>query len=340
MSDVTDWFNTAAGNDQGTPPDFAPEGGVQNADFNNIVRELQASIRREFNSGGWFEYGDGDGPYSAVFVSASQFDILGSDVTARYQPNTKIRITQGATVLFGIISASVVNVSDTRVTVILVSGSIANATIDKVELGDIGGQSPSPVESLIRDADRDTFVTTEQSPDDDAVVGVADGQQVFRGSTKGTQAPLQPGFGYYYEDNSAAQDNATGAGFEWPLVFPTKSWERGAMMDSSGQFMTAVLTGIYDVDVAVALANINENATEVVLEITRSDGVHWRWERDPVQLTGNVTDYPIQMHRKIEMLQGQTLTFTLAVSGMAGNTIDIIGSDDRNRTELSVMLLG
>lgn len=343
MADVTEWFDTAAGNDQGVPPDFAPEGGTVNADFNNIVREMQGSVRREFNSGGWFEYGDGSGPYSATFVSASQFDILGVDVTARYAPNTKVRITQGATVLFGIISASVVNVGDTRVTVILQTGSIANAAIDKVELGDLGGQSPTPVDFLIRDADRDTLVTVEQSPDDDAIVAIADGQQILRGTTQGLTAALQPSLRAYFSASDPAQDNATGAGARYLVLFPTVDKDIGGNFAPTFDTFTALIAGDYLVSVSLALQNINEQFTSLNFDIERSDGEMWRQAVAGAAgnwISGNMTDFPVQQTRIVPMSQGQTLQIFIGISGLAGNTVDLIGSDDRNRTELAVRLLG
>ena len=339
MVEITDFFSDAAGNNALGPPDGLPETTSNVQDINNWARENQAATRRQWNAGGWFEYGDGSGPYTAAFLAVNRFEIQGVDVSTRYTPNSKIRITQGATILFGIVSAVVFTAGDTEVTVILEAGVIANATIDRVELGAVADQNPTPIDTLIRDADRDTSVSVEQSPDDDAIVGEADGIQVFRHTTQGGQLPVQPGFSYF-DDGVVQQGNVTGAGARYQVKFPAKNFERGSMMNVAFDTMTAVLPGVYHVDVMLSLQNVDERATEINMEIEHSDGRFYRWERDVADLAQNISNYPVAQSRKIDMLQGQTLKIFLQVSGMPGNNVDLIGSTDRNRCEWGVWFLG
>lgn len=336
MSNVGTWYNTAADNGNLAVPDSTPENTTNVRDFNDAFREAQAAIRRQWNKLGWFEYGDGSGPYSAAYLSASMFEIQGVDARAAYVANSRVCVVQGATTLYGTITASAFSSGDTEVTVEWDSGSLANAAIDSVEIGVGAGALPLP--KSIRDTDRDTYITAEASPDDDQLTHIADGQTVMVESRLGTTKPLQPGFSVA---PSATLGDKTGAGgASYRVVFDTTLWQRGTQFGGTMDIMTAVKTGIYFAHARLVLQNVHPDAENIYLDFVRSDGKKFRTQfSGPDIVATNQSALTVEASQMIRLVSGQTLAVELYIDGMAGNTVDILGTSGNNYRTLWTMLL-
>lgn len=114
----------------GSPPDFAPENATTIADFNNIIRELQAAIRRDYENPDWRDLG-----HVPSLVSATVLSVPG-DQTAFYVINQRIRVTDSTT-LYGTI-VSVVFGAATNITIIFDSGALSVPTVVSVGVNPVG----------------------------------------------------------------------------------------------------------------------------------------------------------------------------------------------------------
>lgn len=128
MSDISQWspesgseFNNAA------PPNGAPE-GMQPSGVNDVMREIMAAVRRQWQQAEWFEYG-----HEINRTSGTTFNIVG-DQTAVYIVGRRVRVRGLATgTLLGTVTNSQYSVV-TSVTITPDSGTIANEPIT-VEVG-------------------------------------------------------------------------------------------------------------------------------------------------------------------------------------------------------------
>ena len=116
MSDVSQWSPVDA-NNNATPPDGFPE-GMPASTVNDASRAVMGGARRQFEDGGWFNWG-----HAATYVSSTVFQVPG-DLSAVYFVGRRVRIDQTSTV-YGSIS-NVLVTANTDVTVTLDSGVIAN----------------------------------------------------------------------------------------------------------------------------------------------------------------------------------------------------------------------
>jgi microcystin-dependent protein len=98
VSDISQWYNTAAGNNAQSVPDAAVEGVTTIADLNNCQRELQAGTRRYYETVEWRAWGysiASTGTDSVTFTSGVPLYVVGS----------RVRITDTpAGVLYGTIT--------------------------------------------------------------------------------------------------------------------------------------------------------------------------------------------------------------------------------------------
>lgn len=151
MSNITDWspesgseFNNAA------PPNGAPEGMPPSA-VNDVMREIMAAVRRQWQQAEWFEYG-----HEITRTSGTSFNIVG-DQRAIYTVGRRVRVRGLATgTLLGTITNSVYSVI-TSVTIVPDSGTISNEPIT-VEVGindptqpSINAQSVSGLDALLQE---------------------------------------------------------------------------------------------------------------------------------------------------------------------------------------------
>lgn len=121
MADIKD-FSILAANNNSTPPDGAPE-GMAPSTVNNVIRELMAAIRRQWEQAEWFDFGD-----TITYASGTSFTVA-TDLTARYQVGRRVRATGSTTgTIYGTITASAF-ATVTTVTVEWDSGSLSNETL-------------------------------------------------------------------------------------------------------------------------------------------------------------------------------------------------------------------
>ncbi len=134
MSDIKDWSNVAAGN-QDPPPDGFPEGTQSPDSVNDCSREIMASVRRKWEDADWFNWGD---DYS--FVTATSFNVTGQgNVSARYHVNRRVRAEGNLT---GTIYGTITGVSGSFVVEVEWDSGALSAENFEVSLG-ADAQNPS-----------------------------------------------------------------------------------------------------------------------------------------------------------------------------------------------------
>lgn len=125
------WSTVAGSNGVDTiagAADYMPEG--QNpSTVNDRVRSQMAGHRTQWNDAEWFQYGDGDGPCTYTYGSATTFTIA-ANVTTEYRAGRRIRAVGVSTgTIYGSIISSAYSAPNTTVTVAWDSGSLANETL-------------------------------------------------------------------------------------------------------------------------------------------------------------------------------------------------------------------
>ena len=127
MAAISTWSTTAASNNSASP-DGWPE-GMAPSGVNDSARENMSALRTWYEDAEWIDWGD-----TTAYVGATQFKIAGSDVTARYSVNRRVRVVGSSTgTIYGYISVSAFS-TDTTVTVVFDSGSMSSETLT-VSLG-------------------------------------------------------------------------------------------------------------------------------------------------------------------------------------------------------------
>jgi hypothetical protein len=131
------------------------------SNLNNAIRALMKNTRDWFNDAQWIEYGDGDGAFTASYVSSTSFKIVGANVTSIYHAGRRVKViaaTPGT--IFGTISSSSFS-SDTTVNVTFDSGSLSNETISNVYIAALSQTNNSIPTSIIDTSNLiDSSVTT------------------------------------------------------------------------------------------------------------------------------------------------------------------------------------
>lgn len=120
-------YSTTPGNNNGTPPNGAPEDMNPNK-VNDTMRQMMADIRSLVEALGWINLGD-----TPAYASATTFTMPG-DRRTQYPAGRRIKL-YGATMgtLYGVINTSAYS-SSTTVTVTLDSGSL-DASLSLVQVG-------------------------------------------------------------------------------------------------------------------------------------------------------------------------------------------------------------
>jgi hypothetical protein len=129
--------------------------------INDNVGQIMADIRAMANAvaTGWIEIGDGEGTYTATYVSATSFRFDGVDVTAYYRAGMRVRVvapTPGT--LSGTIASSAFSTHTTLV-VAWDSGSLSNEAITSVSLGVGSGDTAAQSRTVYHDCRQD-YVST------------------------------------------------------------------------------------------------------------------------------------------------------------------------------------
>ncbi len=122
MSLIKQWFDTAAGNNTGSPPNYPTEGWAP-SQVNDTIRQMMADIRLQFEDGGWFDWG-----HTITYVSTTEFQAAGSHA-AVYAVGRRVRAVGSLTgTIYGTISA-VSAATNTDVTVTWDSGTLQSETL-------------------------------------------------------------------------------------------------------------------------------------------------------------------------------------------------------------------
>ncbi len=98
MSDIKTWGPNASDQNSLGVPDSAPENATTVADLNDVIREVQAAVRRYYDAPEWRDLG-----HTPTFVATDQFSV-GAGEGASYIVGQRIRINDSTT-FYGTISA-------------------------------------------------------------------------------------------------------------------------------------------------------------------------------------------------------------------------------------------
>ena len=164
MAGIKDYSTTAASNTSVGGISIAE--GMLPSNINNALRAIPADIREWYNDAQWIEYGDGDGSYTATYVSGTSFTISGTDVTGVYHANRRIKLTASTPgTIYGTISSSSFS-TNTTVVVSWDSGSLSNESINNVYVAALSATNNSlPENSISSDNLKSNSVTTAKITD-------------------------------------------------------------------------------------------------------------------------------------------------------------------------------
>jgi len=147
MAGIKDYSTTNSSNT--TLNTISVAEGMLPSQLNNAIRALMVNTREWYNDAQWVIYGDGDGAYTATYVSGTSFTINGADVTSIYHEGRRIKITATTPgTIYGTISSSSFS-TNTTVNVTWDSGSLSNESIDNVYIGALSKTNNSLPEKAI-----------------------------------------------------------------------------------------------------------------------------------------------------------------------------------------------
>ena len=161
MAGIKDYSTTQASNTSLNGISVAE--GMLPSNLNNAIRALMKNTREWFNDSQWVEYGDGDGAYTATYVSGTSFTISGVDVTAIYHTSRRIKITASTPgTIYGTISSSSFS-TNTTVNVTWDSGSLSNEAISNVYVAILSQTNDSiPEDSISADKLKTNMLLQQQ----------------------------------------------------------------------------------------------------------------------------------------------------------------------------------
>lgn len=149
MAGIKDYSTTQANNTDLNGISTAE--GMLPSNLNNAIRALMKNTREWYNDSQWVIYGDGDGAYTSAYVSANSFTIAGTDVTAIYHANRRIKAVGSSTgTIYGTISTSSFS-TDTTVVVTWDSGSLQNESLE-IYIGGLSATNTSLPNEIITTA--------------------------------------------------------------------------------------------------------------------------------------------------------------------------------------------
>ena len=164
MSGIKDYSTTQASNT--TLNTINVGEGMLPSNLNNAIRALMKNTREWFNDSQWVEYGDGDGAYTAAYVSATALTINSVNVTAIYHAGRRIKVTDTAATLYGTIASSSFS-SNTTVNITWDSGTLTSGAINNVYIGALSKTNNSIPTGIINTITLvDGSVTTVKLADD------------------------------------------------------------------------------------------------------------------------------------------------------------------------------
>ena len=164
MSGIKDYSTTQASNT--TLNTINVGEGMLPSNLNNAIRALMKNTREWFNDSQWVEYGDGDGAYTATYVSATALTINSVNVTAIYHAGRRIKVTDTAATLYGTIASSSFS-SNTTVNITWDSGTLTSGAINNVYIGALSKTNNSIPTGIINTITLvDGSVTTVKLADD------------------------------------------------------------------------------------------------------------------------------------------------------------------------------
>ena len=131
---IKNWSSTAGSNNSASPSG-APE-GMAPSGVNDTIRQGMASVRDWYVDPAWIDLG-----YTYTYVSTTSFKVSGLNVTSDFVVGRRVRAVGASTgTIYGVITVSTFS-TDTTVTLVWDSGTLANETL-AISIGLPGLGSP------------------------------------------------------------------------------------------------------------------------------------------------------------------------------------------------------
>lgn len=144
--------------------------------------------------------------------------------------------------------------------------------------------------------------------------------------------PLQPAFSVR---NTANITNQTGNGAQPAVAFGSEVFDRGG--DFASNSLTAPVTGIYQLNAMVTLSNFGAGATRAILRIVTSNRTY---EHQVQGVPTSNLAHVISLSVTTDMDAADTAHVTIVVTGMAGDTVTVVGHASDMVTCFSGFLVG
>jgi len=192
MSDVKTWSQTAAENSDPVP-DYGPEGHAR-TQVNNISREAQAAVRRQWETMAWFDKTKGPSGLGFTLTRLGDFQVnlvhqtTPTDASGKFLVGARVRVGDGATYVYGYILTAVYANPNTVVTLDLDGATVVQTTPTILELNVTDG-------TVGKAAFSTTGTTTGQDPPQIPTIDdLGDGALLDQGPDNGFDADTVDGF--------------------------------------------------------------------------------------------------------------------------------------------------
>lgn len=328
MSDIKTW-SKVAGENSGSTPDYGAEGHAR-TQVSDITREMQASIRRKFETMAWFDKTDGPSGfgYTITRLGDTQFKIehetTPTDAADKFDVGARIRIGDGSTYVYGFVTSRVYSNPATNVTVDLDGASVIQTTPTLIELnitdGTVGNAAFSAIGST----------TGQDPPQLPSIDLLGDGALLDQGTGNGFDADTVDGL--HAVDLIAAATSAAGIGlingnFEigqrghaltattsFPCDNAAYVADGWALLMGIGAAHPAAGSGVVDVDLVLSGATVGKADTRAIrLTANANIGVA------PVEKVGLIQWMPNDV---VGVLAGTSVSLSAWANRPAGTTID------------------
>ncbi len=208
MSNVDTWSKIAAENADPVP-DYAPQGHAR-TQVNDITRELQSSVRRQWETMAWFDKTKGPSGLGFALTWLGDFQVnlvhqtTATDASGKFLVGARVRVGDGSTYVYGYILTAVYANPNTVVTLDLDGASVVQATPTTLELnvtdGTVGKAAFSPIGTTL----------AQDPPHVPSIDALGDGALLDQGAGNGFDADTVDGL--HASDIIASAASATGVG--------------------------------------------------------------------------------------------------------------------------------
>lgn len=245
MSEIGEWSRSASGNAQPIP-DGWPEGMKRSA-VNDAAREDRAVLRRYYEDPHWLDLLDEDDGYTVSRIDDDTINVVHNstptNASQKFPVGARVRIGDGATFVYGFVSAVNFVTPNTIVDLSMDGASVVQAGADSAEI--FAGK-----DAIGTAAFSDVGIATGQFPPEvPSIDDLGDGATLDQGDGNGFDADQIDGYEATEFFDAAAVD-------EQGLVIngDFSVWQRGSVIDSTKAFPND--NGAYTADQWILLMGV------------------------------------------------------------------------------------